>query len=120
MLQAQIGSSSNELTMKAVGTASQDHNSGDAIESFKKRNIAHNMGKPQAQLKPVVRQNLQVPTAAVEHEDEDEGEDLQDFDDHQNQDVDEEEMHAVEDFENLGHVINVQIGSGGSKDFFFR
>ena len=61
MLQAQIGSSSNELTMKAVGTASQDHNSGDAIESFKKRNIAHNIGKPQAQLKPVVRQNLQVP-----------------------------------------------------------
>jgi len=29
-------------------------------------------------------------------------------------------MHAVEDFENLGHVINVQIGSGGKQDFFFR
>ena len=106
--------------MKAVGTANTDHNSGDAIESFKKRNIAHNIGKPQAQLKPVVRQNLQVPATAVEHDEDDEGEDLQDYDGDQNQHVDEEELHAVEDFENLGHVINVQIGSGGSKDFFFR
>lgn len=31
-----------------------------------------------------------------------------------------QEMHAVEDFENLGHVINVQIGSADSQDLFFR
>ena len=29
-------------------------------------------------------------------------------------------MHALENYENMGHVINLQIGGGGNQDFFFR
>lgn len=46
----------------------------------------------------------------------------EDEEDENEDEEEEEEIHAVEDFEGggLGHVINVQIGSGGSQDFFFR
>jgi hypothetical protein len=37
-----IGASSNELTMKGVNSAS-DHNTADAIEQFKKRNVERNI-----------------------------------------------------------------------------
>jgi len=29
-------------------------------------------------------------------------------------------MHAIEDFENYGNVINLQIGSSGNKNNFFE
>ena len=39
--------------------------------------------------------------------------------DEQDDEVDEQPIHEVEDFENMGHVMNLQIGCA-NKDFFFR
>ena len=55
-----IGSSSNELTMKGINSAI-DHNTTDAIESIKKRNIERNMG--QVTLKPFVKKEREVGPA---------------------------------------------------------
>lgn len=77
--------------MKTVGKAIPDHNSAlDAIESFKRRNIERNLqGEFKKETnKNNVQQKLKADNRAKAEEEE-------------------EEMHALEDFENLGNVINL-------------
>ena len=68
----------------------------DAIESFKKRNIQKNA------------RGGQVEEEQLEVQDFNDDEHLESMD------------HALEDFENMGNVINLQIGGSTNKDFFFR
>ena len=81
----------------------------DAIESFKKRNIQRNLqGHNEIEVEPEQLEDI----------------DAVDDNNHQRQqdddDLDESYDHALEDFENMGNVVNLQIGSNTNQDFFFR
>ena len=92
-----IGSSSNELTMKGVAASSDlDHNN-DAIESFKQRNIKKN-------IKAVFKR----PGEEAEHVEESSRADASLIQKSQViHSQEEEQIHAIEDFENMGHVLNL-------------
>ena len=103
--------------MKAVSSGHDtavhpDHNSAmDAIESFKKRNIERNIKQVFKQMgekerkSPSAQQPRKQLAAPPELRQENE---------------EEEHMHEIEDYENMGHVVNLCIGDQAKQDFFFR
>lgn len=81
----------------------------DAIESFKKRNIQRNLqSHNEIEVEPEQLEDIDVDDGNNNHGQQDED------------DLDESYDHALEDFENMGNVVNLQIGSSTKQDFFFR